>query len=547
MQQIEWPDNLKSTCADENFHILTEMILNDSKKLFFDNIEKKEKQKPYTNATLAKRALLKQFKWFSIDKRSESLLKIDHNDYDFNLEIRKIITMSYNPKNLNFEYLFKTYGLNLNNYSEKITRISKWISCSMEYFVETWFALFNFMKESAKERIIKTNLILSWLAFNKVDLDFILAMQQIALNFKDFFIFDPPLVKYDFGKGTKYDTDLIKKILRESYKSNSYVYNQSRYYEKKSEEINDTEKALSAFKESLTVSNTISLSDNFENYAIKNIKQLFESWYNNREFFKFIRIVQEKIESLPKSNELNIEIISTNNSIIERTPTFITFDLNSDKNGFQNFKLFSKETPTSSTPYIECSINKNIINDLQNFDFNLNNDLERNYYEHLKESWLFNQNNYNNSPTFDPNFDEIYSKKKELDKLIDEHQMHLFESFSPKSSLISKSLDYAEIWPKNKNFSMVLRYLIFPIEENILIDAKEFKYLVIALGELVSLRNRLIRCIKYAKEGELKINELRREIESEPFKNWSPKENPEWLLLELDMNITIRESQVNIL
>jgi hypothetical protein len=40
-------------------------------------------------------------------------------------------------------------------------------------------------------------------------------------------------------------------------------------------------------------------------------------------------------------------------------------------------------------------------------------------------------------------------------------------------------------------------------------------------------------------------NHLKKELVNTPFKNWSPSEKPEWLLIQLELDIIIKESQVN--
>ena len=65
-----------------------------------------------------------------------------------------------------------------------------------------------------------------------------------------------------------------------------------------------------------------------------------------------------------------------------------------------------------------------------------------------------------------------------------------------------------------------------------------------AIGVILSLRNRAIRIIKYAKNSDIMRNHLKKELNNTPFNGWSPNEKPEWLLIQLELDIAIRESQV---
>lgn len=65
-----------------------------------------------------------------------------------------------------------------------------------------------------------------------------------------------------------------------------------------------------------------------------------------------------------------------------------------------------------------------------------------------------------------------------------------------------------------------------------------------AIAVLYTHLKRLNRCIALEKKGESAISDLIKEINNTGHKNWSPKERPEWLLLELELDIMIRFQQV---
>ena len=86
-----------------------------------------------------------------------------------------------------------------------------------------------------------------------------------------------------------------------------------------------------------------------------------------------------------------------------------------------------------------------------------------------------------------------------------------------------------------------LRFLIN--EPNIQMDQRCIN-VIGAIGVLISLRSQSIRCINFAKQISMQ-NQLKKELLNKAFKNWSPKENPEWLLIQLELDLIIRECQVN--
>ncbi|CAL8126202.1 unnamed protein product [Orchesella dallaii] len=82
-------------------------------------------------------------------------------------------------------------------------------------------------------------------------------------------------------------------------------------------------------------------------------------------------------------------------------------------------------------------------------------------------------------------------------------------------------------------------------------DAKETKeeayakVYINALGTCISELSRLNRILHY-RTSDIYSVELERELKTKPFEHWNPLQNPEWLLLELELNVTIRPIQVDV-
>ncbi|CAL8134406.1 unnamed protein product [Orchesella dallaii] len=67
-----------------------------------------------------------------------------------------------------------------------------------------------------------------------------------------------------------------------------------------------------------------------------------------------------------------------------------------------------------------------------------------------------------------------------------------------------------------------------------------------ALAVLFTHLRRLNRIIYFERDPKTYSVELERETTNKPFENWSPEEYPEWLLLELELDVTIRAVQVRV-
>lgn len=72
------------------------------------------------------------------------------------------------------------------------------------------------------------------------------------------------------------------------------------------------------------------------------------------------------------------------------------------------------------------------------------------------------------------------------------------------------------------------------------------KNLLLAYGILITKEQRAQRLLKYLKESPAHPNRYR-EIMNHGFQGWSPREYPEWLLFEIERNITLRERQVAVI
>lgn len=86
----------------------------------------------------------------------------------------------------------------------------------------------------------------------------------------------------------------------------------------------------------------------------------------------------------------------------------------------------------------------------------------------------------------------------------------------------------------------------------LLLEKKDIPVLA-AVQELIgitcvywTLEQKMVRCIRYLLAGPGMEVALAREKETIGIKQWNPKEKPEWLLLELELDFTIRPTQVAV-
>ena len=128
-------------------------------------------------------------KYKSIDynciKEKEDQGESKKNNYK--TEIRKIATQSYSPGTFDLvSFIFQepSSSFNLRNKINFIenNRVSKWFEFSdnyLEHLKEYWYDLFEFSRRYKNS--IKLNMILSYLAFKNIDLNYILFFQRLIM------------------------------------------------------------------------------------------------------------------------------------------------------------------------------------------------------------------------------------------------------------------------------------------------------------------------------------------------------------------------------
>lgn len=109
--------------------------------------------------------------------------------------------------------------------------------------------------------------------------------------------------------------------------------------------------------------------------------------------------------------------------------------------------------------------------------------------------------------------------------------------------LIPRRKTHTEIMLKSKNTRTVILYiylnfvLVSSVEDWKWASDYETKWVITTREQ----RTQRIRRFEHQPQMELS---LRHEYENQPHVNWMPQERPEWLLFEIEMNLSIRRIQV---
>jgi len=553
MQNVKFPDNISSICASEEFHLIVQQIIEDSERLNFafqlDNSKKRKTE--YTDLVLSKKAYLRNSKFFYNDKSIDYVCtKQKAINVTYKPEIRKIATQSYSPSYFDLvSFIFESdcnFSLENENFVEN-NRISKWFEFSddcLNYLKEYWYDLFDFSRKNINS--VKLSMILSYFAYKNIDLNYILLFQRVVLNsYKFLSISDPPLINYKLSDSYTYKDEKIKEILEAGYSENQKYYN-----EIKRQDIFIILNQYSRHNNNLIFQDYISPHKHkfLEDPTVK-IKLLFSSWLNNKKLSEFLIKVQRTLQSLTIPQEIQLLEVKENLKYVKKNTISVKINMKKIKeNSFKINKDFQKKL-SDSIEIVESRSKKAkySFKDFPDFINDSNCKLSENYFKILNESWSFyHKNQTDNEIKFD--IDKIIDKNQEKEKYFKNELSNFIKylniCYEPNDSN-DECLKLTNIWPK-KNPLVFFRYLVFglPDDSRVHFDQKILA-IIETIGVFISLRNQAIRCIKYAKNSDIMRNHLKKELVNTPFKNWSPSEKPEWLLIQLELDIIIKESQVN--
>jgi hypothetical protein len=130
--------------------------------------------------------------------------------------------------------------------------------------------------------------------------------------------------------------------------------------------------------------------------------------------------------------------------------------------------------------------------------------------------------------------DRITRNLRVVIKRIAEAQEKLQEAWNGPTT----SLHYADLVPK---FSK--RILLACLNKHSTAP-QEFKQQVVQLGVMITMKQRLERCLQFAKTNA--VTHLKKELCNEGHTSWKPEEKPEWLLLEIENKFLVRPVQAQV-
>lgn len=380
-------------------------------------------------------------------------------------------------------------GLNQNGYAATVKQLLNHEEC--DDFPHLWINLYNTARKRKCSRE-EFGLVLSLLAHRDEEMDPILALQAVAQNPDKFVdIKTPKIAEYKMSDGI-YTDDKATSILRKYFSKNPNI----------------SETVMTSIVDELVSQILItwpcksvkfSKKPRFRQYdrdykydaANAEINRHLENWYNRDRLEKFIKNVEARLKTLPTCSGLNM------------LPEYDKF-----------------ATPTAKNwPKFTVDVEKAIYDHLNDEQF-------AEIIEQAQNAWNAEDDN-----------DMVW-------RSADGWWAAIQQILQPSQSL---HLIRANLFPRIVP-SLLLPKIICDTDAAAAAedaDDDSLQALIGAWGLTIAQEQRKKRVEIYSNRPDLQPA-MERELANEPHENWKPCERPEWLVFEIEQNLTIREIQIKV-
>ncbi|KAJ3085954.1 hypothetical protein HK102_013653 [Quaeritorhiza haematococci] len=597
MESVEWPTNISSLAAHDAFFILAQFIVDESKRLDF--AYKGQRNLTYPSTRTEKELLIKAY-WQSCEfygpqgrlqadmeeriggRPSVRMVFGPHfrfgdlkNSIDL---VRRLAFAGYTQRSLcdvgsvasPKSYLVTTDDIrSLSEQTFESMTVSEWIKID---FRNSWIDLYDYARSVVRRGLQKEfTFMLSVLAFRgDLMLAPLMALQRIAFNRQAFNGIDPPRTRaYTSPAETTISKSKIENILRRhSVGYVSYFGYSSEYSLTRSErtdrsrtyttELNaDVHTAIQLLKQEWP---TPHIPDGFWSLrtinmhnAAEELRAVIQSWYDNYRLSRFLDHVETVLKSIECETPpplANVDIhVQCNNATNYGFRVSLPMSDPSRSEDSVMIVLASSIFSEGCVPFdhvIAASGNtgRTSMDVEESFPFAESTDpcpIRSEYMAGLQHSWSLHQTLRSDGPSQIPS-DIVGNLQGSLflHKKLSQKLWSVLENAlkPPSEHVVAQALNHAGLW--RRVTPSVLVPLI--LRENSHREPDAIRNLLGGLVVVWTHEQRTDRCLALAD----KRSQLLKELKNGGHQNWSPRDRPEWLLLELEMNVMIRPVQVDV-
>lgn len=513
MQQIQWPNGISSIAAQDSYLPIVQKLISDSQRksqLYFQ--DEKIEIKANTYMPLNERALARHLPYFpncSISKTFISSIntskRFKANEDDINLSAVRQLSVAYDENNYispsnyssSIYHLLTDKKYELRGISrDPVTSVIEFCSC--EKLPDLWIRLY----DSARLGLLTPehfHLILTFLAYEGNNINHLYILQAIKANANEFKEIHPPDVEtYYELKEQGFDEKKVKDIIQGT------EIGSWRYLENQLKSLNG------------------------DRVLYESRKQEFEDAYKNG-----VLPVTQKLTDFAKTNwqcdefgeipDISSDMLNVKKAIGKMKPILRIWNNNSE------LLPFTEKVAAKLRDLNGMSLFSVVGWPLFNVGLKIFPKFAIDFEEKLSRNFQ--------SPSPGSEGEITRARKIFYDKIEDERSLddwwQRFLEFSIPAN--EMHLVHAGLYPRLTP-SLVLPKLLQPICE-------QRKYMIGAIAVMTTREQRTQRIRRFEHQPQMELL-LRRERANEPHSIWKPHERPEWLLFEIEMDLSIRCIQV---
>ena len=319
------------------------------------------------------------------------------------------------------------------------------------------------------------------------------------------------------------------------------------------------------------------VSASCEERVVERLRKRFEVWIANEQLVEFLSKVQQVYDSIKCAEELEFADLSAHPLPLARPADNgesyrLEFDLRLRLDDDQE-RLLGDATRLFQTGQLCTDFNNNNINteckkdtdslaeamdDLPCFPITQREPkckLSLTYHNDFEKSWRQHHSDAKRrTPGAMMTMNDVDEQEAAWSVAIDDLWSLVDCVFGEKSSPLNRCLIESGLWPRSTPLYLI-KYLLEALgvvhvanggeqHRQGQVNAQPFVDILGAICVCWSSHGQLIRCMRLKKRDD--AFNLSKELSNKPHSNWSPKQYPQWLVLQLELDIIIREIQVRV-
>ncbi|KAJ7521861.1 hypothetical protein O6H91_19G071900 [Diphasiastrum complanatum] len=609
MQTVTWPTALFTLTAVDAFHLVVEKLVKDSQRLrvLFPS---SDKPPTLPHSTLGIKSYWRSREFFGQEAQMNSefekyiggipaplsatmSISVEECDKlkndDLYSTVRSLAELGHTWDNIGISQIHPLHSLLLNcptldgasdrDFSTNPT-VGSWRQFAGNKFADCWLDLYNFARQASRQNCREEfTLLLSLLAFLGVEAQHLFLLQCVAVRAEDFKSMDPPVHEsYICTHEADFDVNMVNSAIkrcsisfddwrRENGGTPRTGESRESFSERELRKYDETQAAdienlsghawrywFTYFSSSFSFPSSEAIDSHS---ATRDVWGLFTRWRRNKELHKFVSNVEEKILKLsceatgtvknatveaPRINHLTIAVTKLEPFRCNMPAVRSISDTSKAESIFRSGQFWavdSERIPRTQDhvpfdpppPFLQAD--------------ETSCEIAKKFHADLRKSWS-QRHKVRAQPPRVVTQQQLAAKLRACKIESASRWRAICAAMKPgDDDWTSQALEAAGLWRRVLPVVLLPR-LVSPGEacDNL----ERVRVVLGALAVIWTLEQQAERCLRLMMDSSTPHNDvaLQRELANTGHLNWSPKDRPEWLILELEGDYLMRTIQVDV-